>query len=133
MLSRVIFLLICLCLICGCGSRSAEDFREEGQGITRLLIAELQQIQTRRELVESSPKLKVLFDRLASVALAARDFQKSHPEHDELPLEKRDHELSDELRFELNRIYHLDGGREIIEKSQEEALRTCSKSSNTHI
>jgi hypothetical protein len=35
---------------------------------------------------------------------------------------KMDRALSEHLRRELNRIYGIEGGREIIEKCQEEAL-----------
>jgi hypothetical protein len=34
---------------------------------------------------------------------------------------KGDHELSDMLRIELERIYRIEGGRQIIEKCQENA------------
>lgn len=122
--STVFFLFLSLCA--GCGSRSLEDFREEGNQATDSLVAELRQIQTRRDLIEAAPKLKQSFNRLAALMVAAREFQKTHPDHEKLELQEKDHALSEQLRAELNRLYEIEGGREIIEKYQEEALRRLS-------
>lgn len=117
---------LCALLLTGCGSRSLEDFREEGEQTTRILVAELSQIHTKRELIEASPKLKHLFNRLAATMLAAREFQKTHPDSERIDLQERDLQLSDQLREELNRLYQLDGGREIIEKCEEDAVKQLS-------
>lgn len=123
---QFIYAMILISFLAGCGSRSLEDFREEGLQTTRSLLVELRQIHNRRELVEAAPKLKQSFNRLATLMIAAREFQKTHPDQEKLELQEWDHELSDQLRAELNRLYQLDGGREIIEKTQEEALRRLS-------
>jgi hypothetical protein len=116
------FFSLVLLLLTGCGPKSLEDFREEGEGLTRSLIEELQSIHARDDLVDAAPRLQKLFNELVDVMIASREFKEKHPHLDALPLSKKDHELSDQLRGELNRILHLEGGREVIEKCQEQAL-----------
>lgn len=114
---RRLILLGCLLILCGCGSRSAEDIREEGRTVTRTLTEELRTVHNRRELMEAAPKLKTLFRQLAELMAASQEFQEP------LDLEKTDHDLSDELRLQMNRIYQMDGGRQIMEQSQQDAVR----------
>ena len=106
-----------------CGSNSLEDFREEGQGIIRSLIAELQTIHNRNQLIASSHRLETHFNRLADVMIAAEEFHLKHPKTEKLETTSFDSELSDQLRSELNRIYRIEGGKQILEKTQEKALR----------
>ncbi len=54
--------------------------------------------------------------------IAAEEWAISHPEREKGPLRWQNHDLSDQLRVKLNRIYRLEGGRK-IEKSQENALQ----------
>lgn len=115
--------LLCLSLaLSGCGPRSLEDFREEGEKSTRTLIKELQVIQTREELLQKTAILQRLFDALVTDMIAARDFKEKQGEMEPLELTSKNHELSDQLRQELNRIYRLEGGQAVIEKCQEQAL-----------
>ncbi|MBA2369336.1 MAG: hypothetical protein H0V82_09990 [Candidatus Protochlamydia sp.] len=99
--------------------KSSEDLKEEARGITRTLIRDLQKIRTRDRLITSSKNLQELFSQLAEVMKEAQDFHSRHP--GEIALIKADHELSDLLRMELERIYRIEGGRQIIEKCQEHA------------
>lgn len=117
-------------LLTGCGPRSQEDFREEGEGLTRSLIQELQAIHTREQLLMASSRLQRLFDQLVNSMIAAEEFHALHPEQDKGELTQRNHDLSDQLRLELNRLYRLEGGRQMIEKCQENALHrldACEK------
>lgn len=118
--SLLVFFLVLT--VTSCGPRSLEDYREEGAGITRSLIKELTATRSREELLQAAPNLKKQFERLVDVMIAAREFREKHPKAESLELTKIDHELSDQLRCELNRLYALEGGREIIEKCQETAL-----------
>lgn len=99
--------------------KTLEDFKEEGKGITRTLIRDLQKIRTRDRLINSAKNLQELFNQLAEVMRGAQEFHSRHP--GEITLMKGDHELSDMLRIELERIYRIEGGRQIIEKCQENA------------
>ena len=118
--SPIIFFI--LFLLTSCGSYSLEDFEEEGKGVIRSLVQELKSIHTREQLKASSAKLQRLFDQLVTVIIAAKEFSESHPELDSGTFLAHQHELSDQLRTELNRIYRFEGGRQMIEKCQEKAL-----------
>jgi hypothetical protein len=109
-------------LLVGCNSRSLEDFQEEGESQTLALVKELQMIHHRDELIEAIPRLQKRFDKLVQVAINAREFYEKHAFLELLEVSKKGHELSDQLRFELQRLYRLEGGKEIIEKCQEPAL-----------
>jgi hypothetical protein len=118
----VIYYLLILCFLTGCGPSSLEDFQEEGEGFSRSLVKELRTIQNRKDLLESAPKLKKRFDGLVDLMIRAREFKEKHPFLESNELIKMNHDLSDQLRIELNRIYAIEGGRELIEKCQEEGL-----------
>lgn len=118
---RIGMILILGCLT-ACGPRSLEDFREEGEGVTRSLVKELSVIRTRSELLKAVPRLQKLFNNLIDVMIAAREFQEKSSKFDPIEWTYHNHELSDQLRIELNRVYALEGTREIIEKCQEQAL-----------
>jgi hypothetical protein len=106
-----------------------EEFREEGEAIARSIAKELQQIHSRNELIASSGRLQSLFNSLVKVAIAARNFQELHPRSS---LPKGDLTTSDQMRAELNRIYQIDGCREILEKCQEEALHSLDAFEKSH-
>lgn len=91
----------------------------ESHGIIRAIVSELQQIHTREELLKSSPKLKKQLNRLVESMIKARTLQ-LQSQVNESQFER--HPLCDVLRNELNRVYKLDGGREIIENCQKDAL-----------
>ena len=52
--------------------------------------------------------------------IEAKEYQKKHP--DELPPESVVHLSNDQLKDQLRRIYLIEGGREIVERAQQEAL-----------
>lgn len=116
-------------LLTSCGSQSLSDFREEGETLTQQLLSELRLIRTRDDLMERAPQLKDLFNQLADTMIRAHEYKQAHP--DALLEEKmyENHQLSNQLRVELNRILNMEGGREVIEKNQMEALKRL-KSAN---
>lgn len=105
-----------------CGSHSLEDFREEGEAVSQKLLVELSQIHTRQELLSSQIKLKRLFNDLVIIMIAAQNFREKHPDADLPELSLENHLLSDKLRTELDRIFQIEGARELLEKFQEESL-----------
>lgn len=117
-----LFFAFFLFILNSCGQRSHEEFREEGEAITRSLVKELKNIYTREELLHSADSLGIQFTRLANVMMAAEEFCLKHPEQERCELGLSNRELSDQLRVELNRLYLIEGGRQIIEKTQENAL-----------
>lgn len=118
----IIFLVGIHSLFISCSSRTLEDYRDEGEGVVRALAAELKKIRTRDDLLVHAPRLKQLFDSLVDIIIEAEAYQNAHPEAELVLHHKRDQSASDQLRIELNRVLHLEGGREVIEKVQEEAL-----------
>ena len=90
--------------------------------ISKKLSTELSHIHTREDLVTSSSKLKRQFDELVDTIIAAREYQQKHSDIDMQDISRSNHLASDALREELNRVYRIEGCRQIIEKCQENAL-----------
>jgi hypothetical protein len=91
--------------------------RQESEGLTRNLIHELREVQTREQLRIKSKVLKSYFNAMAGLVIAVEE--KTTAEHSVLCI---DGELSAALREELSRLYRLAGGREEVEAAQKEAL-----------
>lgn len=102
-----------------CGPRRPEEFKDEGEALGRLLLKELRVIQTKEQLAAASLRLETLFSELADLMIGAEETWKQAAPA--LP-EGGDPELNEALRLELSRLYRLDEGRKLIEKSQEPAL-----------
>jgi hypothetical protein len=125
----IVFMLI---FTISCTPHSLDEFEEEGEGVIRSLIQELQGIHSREQLVAASGRLQRQFDRLVNVIIAAEEFCYSHPGFDKGEFLQLNHELSDQLRIELNRLYRFEGGRQIIEKCQEKALHRLDAFEKKH-
>lgn len=104
----------------GCSPSSLEDFHYEGESRCRALIKELHNIHDRDELARVAPVLKKHFEELVALMIHAREFQESHPDEPLPALSEGG--TSSLLEEELRRIYALEGGREIVEGAQHEAL-----------
>lgn len=119
---KQLFFFFLLLISTGCSPRSLQDYKEEGEGVVRTLVEELKAIRSRDELLSASGRLRRHFDRLAEIMVSAEEHRREHAlsETDECYVPNR--ELSDQLREELNRLYRIQGGRQIIEKCQEQAL-----------
>jgi hypothetical protein len=112
-----------------CSSSSLDDYREEGEGVTRAIIAELRQIRSRDDLLSHSAKLQTHFNALADIMIRAHEFRKQHPDAELSVQTDADHTAADQLRLELNRVINIEGGADVIEKAQEEALHLLNESS----
>ena len=120
MLRRVV-IFIALTGLLSCSPSSLEDFHYEGEARCRSLAKELQKIENREQLIRFVPVLKRHFEELVTLMIHAREFQEEHSDEEPgiLASEKvASHLLEDELR----RVYEIEGGREIIERAQQEAL-----------
>ncbi len=110
-------------LVCAaCARQSLDDFLEEGEGITRALVIELKQVRTRDDLLAHAAKLQQLFNALVDVIIRAQEFKDLHPNAQPSNTYVNEQIMGDQLRVELNRVLRMEGGREVIEKTQEEAL-----------
>ena len=119
--NRYIFIFsLILGLLCGCGPSSTDDFKQQGEAISRLITRDLKKVKSREELVKIVPLLKKRFSDLVDLMIEARKFQQKYP--DALAAEELEPEMDDALLTELKRVYRLEGGREIIEDCQREAL-----------
>ena len=119
---RSTLILLLLLFLSSCAPHSSEDFREEGESISKALLKELRAIHNKDQLLAASRRLQYLFDQYADLMLDVDEFYRQHPHVERLPLSLSNHILSDELAAELNRLDHFEGGRQILEKCQEHAL-----------
>ena len=109
-----------LLILISCGPNSLEDFQKEGESFSRRLANELKEIQSRDELAKAAPHLKTRFNELVDLVIAAQTYADRHL--DECLFDPTENPYSNELRLQLERLYRLEGGREMIEKAQKEAL-----------
>ena len=108
--------------MCSCSPHSPEEFKREGEERCRLLVGDLQKIESHEQLLLAEPILKKHFERLIDLMIEAREFQQKKLEDisAEVPYEENATEIS--LENELRRIYAMERGREIVERAQHEAL-----------
>jgi len=117
--SSVVFVLL---LTYGCGPSSSEDFQREGEALSRNLQRQFARISTREDLLSKQSALEHQFQEFVALIIAAREYQDRHPEGVSNSTGKKEFPMSDRLRLELNRIYKIEGAREIVEAAQKEAL-----------
>ncbi len=108
-------------LFCGCTPSSLTDFQHEGESRCREILLVLEQIEDREQLLRSESALKKHFESLITLMIEARKYQQNHLED---ALVESDDRLAIEsdLQEELRRIYQIEGGREVMERAQHEAL-----------
>lgn len=113
--------VILLLLVSACSPTSTQEFRQEGEALCRRLTKELQQVETREDLLKMAPILKKRFQQFADLMMAARTFQREHA-GEALPEDDGDYLASEALMEEMRRIYRIEGARKLIEDQQREAL-----------
>ena len=115
-------MFLALLLLCSCSPDSSEEFQREGQARCHALVLELQKIESREQLLHSSPQLKRHFESLINLMIEAREFQQKKIDNffPEINFEENLVEIA--LQEELRRIYSIEGAREVIEHTQQEAL-----------
>lgn len=118
--------LAILLLLCGCGPKSPEDFREAGQRRAALLTQDLRAIKSQEQLLAAQDKLKGHFDALVDLMIRAEELRL----RDALPLDRTDF-LDDQwnidLQAQLQRVCRLTKGLEILEACQEAALHRLDR------
>jgi hypothetical protein len=85
-------------------------------------VLDLEKIENRQQLLLAEPQLKKHFEALITLMIEAREFQQKHL--DDVAIESPYEEGSVDLQLEeeLRRIYSIEGGREVVERAQHEAL-----------
>lgn len=105
-----------LLFMCSCAASSGERCRSKGKKIVREIVKMLQGVENHEELQAATPQLKKQFKRLAIVLVEMRNLKEPLLEKKE-PLPE-----SEALFAELARLYEIPGCREIIERSQVDAV-----------
>lgn len=128
------FLIFAVLLLTACAPNSLEDFQQEGQARCHKLTAQLKKIETRDQLSKAAAQLQKRFEDLVDLMIEARRYQIAHPQEETPEILDYQSESNAELVAELKRIYRLEGARDLVEKTQHEALirldafeRTVSK------
>lgn len=115
---RFLFLFL---LFISCSPQSYEDFRDEGEALAYSIAQDLRKVQTKEDLEKISPKLRKKFQRLADLIISLRRFNERQPFEAAYYL-AYEAKVSDELYLEMKRIYQIPGARQVVEKTQAEAL-----------
>lgn len=108
------YYILLLLFIFGCKSPTGDDLHDQGQAIIHSLVIELQDVETRDDLILKKGQLKKLFNQFVEVLIKTKKTQVTNNEHDI--------QWSEQLKEELIRIYSINGAREVIESSQKDAL-----------
>jgi len=119
-MKRYIFLAVVF--LWGCAPSSMEEYRREGEALCRSFMQDLQKIETREDLVKAIPKIKRHYEEIADLIIQAQNFKKEHLGEAVDPWDSSDMLASEALMFELKRIYRMEGGKELMENAQKEAL-----------
>lgn len=108
--------LIFIALLASCSPKSPKEVRKRGEQVVGHLISQLQAIDSREELLHALPQLRKDFLELADLAV------EGHACLEEGPLPPPNAKLNQQLREELVRIYALEGGRQMVEEAERDAL-----------
>jgi hypothetical protein len=106
----------------GCSPHSSEEFHKEGEVLCRSLVETLQEIDSLDQLLSKETLLKKKFESLVSLMIDASRFQERHPDNWGAESGIEPGLISVSLKEQLHRIYLLEGGREIVERAQQESL-----------
>lgn len=110
---------ILLLLLVSCSKTPQEEFRLKGKKIVLEIVDLLQDVENHDELEAISPQLRKQYRKLAGILLEIRTFREKHPNElfPENPIDE-----SEELFAQLARLYEIPGCREIMERSQADAV-----------
>src|SRR5262249_39629795 len=111
-------LLIPLLLVVGC-EPSVRQRQERAQARAEALLEELQAVRRRDQLTVAQPRIERLYTQLAQELVALEQAGGAEPQ----PTSP----MSVQLREELQRLYAMEGGRELIETAQEKALQLLAE------
>jgi len=109
-------------ILLGCSPSNLEDYHDESRGVMKQIVNELTKIKSKEKLMESSNKLKKLYLEWADNMIQAKEFKDLHP-YQEIPeLSPKDKQLNLKLEAELQRLRSIEGGWDVLEKCQQDAL-----------
>jgi hypothetical protein len=115
----MVHLLIVFCLILAACQPTCQQRQQRATSKAQALLRELKSIERRDQLIQAQERVSNLYASLAEELMIA---EQSYPDHLSAPTSP----LSAQLRAELQRLYAMEGGREILETAQEPALKILS-------
>lgn len=116
---KKLLVYLVLFFLSSCAPNSSKDFQQEAEERSRAIVRTLAQVENREQLVRLEPILKQQFEDLIHLIMQVDQFQEKHYEH--MFIENSQNALLEE---QLRRVYAIEGGREVIERAQREALIT---------
>ncbi|MCI0381972.1 MAG: hypothetical protein L0207_02830 [Chlamydiae bacterium] len=104
----------------GCQIYSSDRIQKKSEECCENILDTFIQIQSHDDLVQMESQLKRQFDELVELIIKAKVFFKKNPH--KIPPQLPINSFNDALKEELMRIYKIEGGREVVERAQKEAL-----------
>ncbi len=112
---------ILLLILAGCSPNSLDDYHREGEAVCRLLVKDLRKVQSREDLAGVLPSLQKHIEHLVDIMIQARQLEQAHPEKS-ISFETPYNAFNEDLLLEMQRVYAIEGAKELIEKVQREPL-----------
>ena len=110
--------ILALIFLFSCTQNHMDDLREEAKSICSSITEDLKKVHTKEDLLAIRPALRRKFNRIAKIMVEVENLQKE-PVSYEI---SQDTKISDNLLFEMQRVYQIPGAQKIIEQSQISAL-----------
>jgi hypothetical protein len=111
-------------LMCSCSGSSENLCRAKGEKIVREIVSILREVENHEELQSATPQLKKQFKKLADVLVETRSLKGEPFQYKD---KKEPLQESEALFAEMARLYEIPGCREIIERSQVDAVYVLLK------
>jgi hypothetical protein len=115
---KIFIVLGLVAFLSGCET-SMPSHQRRAEKRAEALLTELQEVKRRDQLLASQERIAKAYRQLAEALVEAEQYRKHHPEEG---LAAVGDELGTQLKRELQRLYAMEGGRELLESAQEEAL-----------
>ena len=122
-----IFIGLAILLMISCSTQTPDDFKKESRRHISALICELKKIRNRDDLLLHTSELQFHFNSIADLMIRSKEYHAQYGETDSDVSEQNDLFINDQLSIELNRVLHMEGGREIILKVQKEAINNLNR------
>ena len=113
------FIVICLLLL-SCTPSSYDGFYREGESLAYAVAKDLEKVETLEDLKQIEGRLKKKFDKLTDLMIAVERFNQGMVGQ---VTTGRNTFASDKLKFQMERIYAMEGGKEAFEAIAQESLQ----------
>lgn len=113
------FIVACL-LFLSCTPSSYDGFYREGEALAYAIAKDLEKVETLEDLRRIEERLKKKFDKLTDLMIAFERFNQGMV--GQIATGKNTF-TSDKLKFQMERIYSMEGGKEAFESIAQESLQ----------